>query len=146
MSLKFSVGAVLFCDDVRMERNGKAILIGVYSGTIDPSQIPATMQFVYWLIGTAEGEGEFSLQLKVEFVLEDGAVSQRADSPVLSGTVTNPLNEAKQHFQVAVPGAPMHITGPGQLVVSAKYTGVEDFTEIGRKHVVAPKATSKLVE
>src|SRR5690349_7818135 len=103
MSLKFSVGAVLFCDDVRMERNGKAILIGVYSGTIDPSQIPATMQFVYWLIGTAEGEGEFSLQLKVEFVLEDGAVSQRADSPVLSGTVTNPLNEAKQHFQVAVP-------------------------------------------
>lgn len=35
---------VLFCDDVRTERNGKDIAIGIYNGVVNVSQTPFIMQ------------------------------------------------------------------------------------------------------
>lgn len=53
----------LVCDDVRIERNGKHIIIGVYTGRIIPSRLPASLPLTFWFqiggIKTKEANFEF---------------------------------------------------------------------------------------
>ena len=44
-----SVLAAVFCDGVRVENNGKEILIGVYSGVIEVPRIPSMVVLQCWL-------------------------------------------------------------------------------------------------
>jgi hypothetical protein len=39
---------VLICDDIRIENNGKALLIGVYSDAIAISDFPANLKLSFW--------------------------------------------------------------------------------------------------
>ena len=53
----------LVCDDVRVEKNGKHIIIGVYTGNIVPSRLPATLPLTFWFqiggVKTEETSFEF---------------------------------------------------------------------------------------
>ncbi len=57
------IANAVVCEDVRTEQNGKQIIIGVYSGDIVVSNVPAFIPVMLWLqlddIGTEPEEYEF---------------------------------------------------------------------------------------
>jgi hypothetical protein len=62
------IGAVIFCDDVRREQNGKDILIGVYSGDILIANFPFTLVLALWVeyLPTALGEQEANFRISYD--------------------------------------------------------------------------------
>ena len=67
------IANAIICDDVRVERNGKHIIIGVYSGDIVVSETPALVPIMLWLqiddVGGDAEEYEFNGTMSgVEFV------------------------------------------------------------------------------
>jgi Family of unknown function (DUF6941) len=59
--------AVIVCDDVRIENNGKHIVIGVFSESINVPQFPANIRVAQFLIFTTSGQGDASIDLQVRF-------------------------------------------------------------------------------
>ena len=41
--------SVIFCDDIRVEMNGKLMFIGVYPGDLVPGALPQTMSLSIWV-------------------------------------------------------------------------------------------------
>jgi hypothetical protein len=70
MSLAIDIREVLFCDDIRREDNGKALLIGVYHGDMIVSNLPANLRLSFWLQGRAKASGESSVQFRLQLVHE----------------------------------------------------------------------------
>ncbi len=62
---KITVKAVVVCDEVRREDNGKEILIGVYSSGVLVPQFPAPLNFTFWVQFTSTGLGQSSLMFRV---------------------------------------------------------------------------------
>ena len=64
--MPFTLTATLVCDDVRVENNGKLLLLGVYTPNIVlpgiPAQLPTLALFHLWRADTA---GQYPLQLRL---------------------------------------------------------------------------------
>jgi hypothetical protein len=59
---KFSI----MCDEVRMENNGKLMILGLYTPDMSVPQFPFTvpvLTFVFWIEGTIPGNYQFSARL-----------------------------------------------------------------------------------
>ncbi|QLQ18648.1 MAG: hypothetical protein HZT43_08235 [Exiguobacterium profundum] len=56
----------LFCDDVRHEQNGKLIVIGMYTGTIQFDKFPAQSQF--WMLAhfRADSVGDETFTIRID--------------------------------------------------------------------------------
>jgi hypothetical protein len=140
-SVRLTIDSVLVCDDVRMENNGKAIIIGVYSGTINPLRFPTTLRLVLWMIGRVEGRGEFRLEVRIRFVPDGTETEQKTVTVVVEGEVTEQTQN--QDVQLGVTAdPPIEFTGPGRLIVAARIGG-EEFKDLLTKTVLlAPKTIS----
>lgn len=57
----------IFCDDIRVELNGKQILIGVYTGDILTTQFPVMLHLSVWcrVTGLPAGKHSFEFSLDV---------------------------------------------------------------------------------
>jgi hypothetical protein len=67
MSLSFSASPVIICDDLRIENNGKPILIGVYSGEIVIPTFPVTLILNFYVQGRLPAHTPLSeLALKID--------------------------------------------------------------------------------
>jgi hypothetical protein len=62
---KFTVEAVVICDDVRKEVTSKDILIGAYGGGILVSSLPATIPIAVWIELTPESAGRLDVDLRL---------------------------------------------------------------------------------
>ncbi|NQV61414.1 MAG: hypothetical protein HQ502_17235 [Alphaproteobacteria bacterium] len=61
-----SLNIALLCDDAKKEEGtGKDILIGVYSGNIALSEVPATVVVCLWLQLKTKGAGDFEKEIRV---------------------------------------------------------------------------------
>ena len=58
------VEAVVVCDDIRREFNGKEILIGVYGGIIVP-RFPANLNLAFWIQFRTTETGEIPIFLRL---------------------------------------------------------------------------------
>lgn len=60
-------GYVAFCDDIRFENTGKAIIIGLYSEDLIPSHLPQVTPMSFWvrLYGAPSGQTEVRLSISV---------------------------------------------------------------------------------
>lgn len=67
MPAKLNVRAAVLCDDVRVENNGKAILIGVYSGDVAVPATPFLLPFYVWTNFSPEGLGEIAVNFRISF-------------------------------------------------------------------------------
>lgn len=105
----------IVCDDIRIEDNGKAIIIGVYVGDILVSEFPASLRLGFWVQwkNDAEivGKTDFEMQIEVEGH-EEKIRSQ--------GSFNGPLIAGADIFITAV-GAPVTFRKPTSLKVSAKF-------------------------
>ena len=136
----FVTESVVLCDDIRQENTGKAILIGVYSGDIVISSIPARLGISLWLQGRAT---ESAHDLSVRALLYGAAPEGSAKPAVTPGVAINvePGNE----FTVALTGIPTEITEPGYLAIQLKY-GDRDWTELIRKRITLSSGDSSSSE
>ena len=78
-SLAPDLQASLLCDDVRQERNGKFILIGIFEGLIVPD-FPAVFHRLCLINRWCCGEGEFHQQTRI--VCSDGKTRLVEGRPV----------------------------------------------------------------
>jgi hypothetical protein len=84
--LKIKAG--LFCEDIRTEKSGKLILIGIYASNIQVASLPATLLLCGVVIGEAVNSGEVDMEFRVllgdrELVSGKGHVRLDARGPVL---------------------------------------------------------------
>lgn len=61
---KLELGNVLICDEVRQERNGKFILLGVFAGDILVSTIPASVPLSFYIELNVPSPGHHALSLR----------------------------------------------------------------------------------
>jgi hypothetical protein len=74
ISAKFSI----MCDEVRMENNGKFLIIGMYTPDMSVTQLPfvvPVLTFLFWLEGRIPGNYQFNARLTH---LESGTVVTQA--------------------------------------------------------------------
>lgn len=58
-------GFVAFCDDIRFENNGKAIIVGLYSEDLIPGFLPQVLPLSFWVRLTGLPSGKTELSMKI---------------------------------------------------------------------------------
>ena len=83
------VHAVVICDDIRQEDNGKYILIGVYVGNIIFSDLPNTAILNFWMLVEAQKNRETEFEFrglmsneKIPMFSGKGKFTSQADLPI----------------------------------------------------------------
>ena len=71
------VDAALVCDDVRIERSGKSIIIGVYVHDIQVIDFPAQLALTFWVRFDAPEIGDYKGQMRIKSA--DGAIFARGE-------------------------------------------------------------------
>jgi hypothetical protein len=131
----FFIDSVLLCDDIRREVNGKAILIGVYSGDIIVPTAPTSLGLGLWLQGRAV-EATSKVRIRLESVSNSTAVVSDAGSLPDASTIA-----PDESFLFALSRLIVQIAGQGHLSVCMKY-GDRDWVELFRKKVLVNSAAS----
>lgn len=69
------------CEDIRMESNGKFLIIGVYASEILVNQFPANLNIAFWLPVETLAVGKLKMQFRVAGVNEAilGTANAEAD-------------------------------------------------------------------
>jgi hypothetical protein len=105
----------VFCDDIRREINGKEILIGVYSGDLLVTHLPAPVVLAIWVpferVGNVEGK------IPIEFRMLDAADNNRT---LGYGSIEIGLSDASQAGALSLPALAVMLNRPGQLVFQLK--------------------------
>jgi hypothetical protein len=78
--LPFDIEGALVCDDVREERTGKLILIGVYVRTINVADFPTDLRLTFWLQITVKEAGEHSGEMRI--INSEGAVLLKGETVI----------------------------------------------------------------
>lgn len=139
--VRLKIENVLVCDDIRTEDNGKALIIGVYTGSISPSKFPARIRLCYWLVGKVQGQGSFKLEVRIAFKPDDQAGKPAEMIVGLEGAVTERVEEPRE-VQLAVGGeSAFEFSGPGNLSVAVR-AGDEEFQDVAVKPVLLAVRTS----
>jgi hypothetical protein len=91
-----NISKVLICDDIRVENNGKYILIGVYTDDILVSSLPATLSFMTYLQIRPDDVGEANIRARVCF----GRQSKKNVAPIIE---IKAVFKNKETAQMALP-------------------------------------------
>lgn len=100
-------GSVVFCDDIRFENNGKAIIIGVYTEDLVPSSLPQLMHMSFWVRMLGIPEGDLNL------VLNAGANGKNMHTVNIDLTV----QEAEKPVNLYFSGMPLSIEESGEVFI-----------------------------
>jgi hypothetical protein len=103
----------ILADDVRTEITGKAILIGVYSGDILLSALPAQLQVCLWIQLKYETPGDWNLS--IEFNLLDEKVAEIGASTT--------IEDVSQLSTFATPPLPLIVQKEGSLIGKISFNG-----------------------
>lgn len=60
-------GNTVFCDDIRREDNGKALLIGVYTEDLVVQKLPTQLRLSFWIRLTGMDRGKYDITLRFDF-------------------------------------------------------------------------------
>jgi hypothetical protein len=113
----FKVIAVLVCDDVRREINGKEILIGVYSGgSILLQYFPTMINPVFWCQFIPMRPGKISTSFRL--TNESGVEFYQFGGELTAGA-------AREPGSVAISGQPIQAHSEMRLVLQMKVGGSE---------------------
>lgn len=122
--MRAEVSAVIVCDDVRKEFNGKDILIGVYSGTVNVSAYPTTLSAAFWIELETEGTGSVTCEFRIETPSGNPPIKVAFDLDVAeTGTAV-----------LVMGGVPLALERDGDIVISARI-GDSNETVVKRKPV-----------
>ena len=105
----------VFCDDIRREVTGKEILIGVYSGDLLVSRLPAPVVLAIWVpferVGNAEGK------IPIEFRMLDAGENNKS---LGYGSIEIALSDVSDAGALSLPALAIMLNRSGQLVFQLK--------------------------
>ncbi|QQM31751.1 hypothetical protein JET14_06170 [Martelella lutilitoris] len=108
-------GDVIFCDDIRKEDNGKAILIGVYTGALVLEQLPVDILLSAWIRVSGLDKGKHDVS--VEFHSPGG----KTFSIGAEAHIVDPENVDS----IMLSGFPLHIGETGKISCKFKVSNEE---------------------
>lgn len=117
----------IICDDVRVEDNGKLILIGVYSDEILVPRFPMAISLTFWVEFESIGLGEQLCEYRV--VLNPGEV----EIAKIAGTFGSKEKRGKGSFSFG--GVGVQFQQPGSLSLQFRGDG-KDWSELVSKNVL----------
>lgn len=105
----------VFCDDIRREDNGKAILIGVYTGDLIPAVLPSKFPLSLWIDvrGLSKGQHKLKIDVSLPGGKNIGVEGQLA------------VDEPGQAVPMMLSGLPADITEPGIIEVVLEVDGAK---------------------
>lgn len=112
--MKINVRSALLCDDVRVEANGKHILIGVYAGDILVTGLPATLSLIVWL-EIAPGRNADQLAFEYKVTLPGRAKERRGN--------INMMLDGEEHAFLIMRLSPFELTQEGRLTLALRAPG-----------------------
>ncbi len=121
--IKDQIAAVLVCDDVRAEANGKQIIIGVYPAYIVVTQMPFNLPLSFWIEFTPVRVGDQTIFIKVSYTT--------------GFTATGKVDLKVSHLQTFGLGMPpVFVTGTadGELIIEMSFDS-ENWEEVKRKKI-----------
>lgn len=102
--------SLVVCDEIRKEDNGKAILIGVYSGDILVNELPIQIGISLWVHLNVSGPGEIPFEFR--FVGIKSAVSELSGNANIKGAGA---------AIISTPPIPVLLESEGELKIEMKY-------------------------
>jgi hypothetical protein len=125
--------STVFCDDIRLENNGKLLLIGVYQDFLIPAFLPQTLGLSFWLRlgGVDKGVHEIHLTIGVDESVQN-EINVKLD-----------IQSEGQPAHVHLIGIPVQLNSPSKIFVEV--TGLQDqnqalksFLEVRPVQEIAP--------
>lgn len=113
-------GNTVFCDDIRREDNGKAILIGVYTGDLVVQKLPTQFPLSAWIRLTGVDRGKHSVNIRFDF---PGGESLGMDGEA-------EVNDPNETDDIILVGFPAILKEEGDITCNFVVSG-EDY-EVGR--------------
>jgi hypothetical protein len=128
MNGPFDMRAVVVCDDIRREQNGKALIIGVYGGDIVLPDLPATLTLAFYFVGKGRAPGHGTVEIRIQYL--------RGKDPMGMATATADVQSVPvgMNMALALPGIPFDFDRPTELIISVLVDG--EWCEIDRKQVL----------
>lgn len=116
----------IFCDDIRIENNGKLIFVGVYPEDLVPGILPQRLSLSLWarLFGVPVGQHNLHFAVGV-----NGTNQMEADFSLV-------VNEGNQAAHLTLVGLPVDLTDFGQVTLTV--TGFPDGETVRAELPVVP--------
>lgn len=76
----------VFCDDIRREDNGKALLVGVYMDDLVPITLPAQFPLSIWIQATGFDTGKHPFVIKIAFPGVEKKIRMSAEIDVIDNS------------------------------------------------------------
>lgn len=121
---------VLFCDDVRIERTGKHLIIGVYLNELIPLEMPSNVALSLWVRFQGIPAGNHRLALRI-----------KPPGDVPSITVDGGGENGEDDVTMIVGGLPIELQTTGLLSVYVAFDG-EPETEVGTIKITSPRSAA----
>lgn len=118
--LPFKVESAVLCDEIRIEKNDKFLLIGVYTGTVIVQNFPAHINVSWWIQIFPEDVGK--IETEVQVVKDDGSVLVRGKAGIEV--------HRKEWAALAIPKTPLHLQSAGTFKLQMKQKTDADWTTI----------------
>ena len=108
------VDYAVLCEDIRMERNNKVMLAGIYTGSILVAQFPATLRLGVWFHCETALGGTYDIEAKME---AGGPGANKEKATVLNGKMAFVVKQDPHGTEAAfaLGGAIVKIQGAGPL-------------------------------
>ncbi len=104
--LPFDVETAVLCDDIRQERNGKYLLIGVYGGNLAVRSFPTDVVLALWILARPKMAGRTKVRMRVVGPQE---------STLVEGELEFNLRDTASATIMALPGMPLQVQNEGEL-------------------------------
>lgn len=105
----------VFCDDIRREDNGKAILIGVYTNDLIPGTLPTNLSLSLWLDVRGIPEGHHQVKISV-----NPPAGEKISIP---GEID--VHSTERPVTLMFVGVPVILSEPGLIKIFIDISGIE---------------------
>lgn len=110
------VDYAILCDDIRQEKNGKLILIGIYSGDILLRDFPSNLLLSMLLHGKASADCSITIEIRYRVEFENAEPYE----VFAKGEMQIKGTEEPNEFYVPLPRVPIEFSGAGNLSVACR--------------------------
>lgn len=121
-----SVLAAVFCEGVRVESNGKEMLIGVYSGTINVARIPGIVALQCWINLSIRHPSSTSLNFRIR---------DHRNQQVLLSEIRTETKEEHSHGSVILAPINYEVKDPESFLLVDYSEREGEWKHLVKKHV-----------
>lgn len=110
----------LICDQVRIEKNNKQIILGIYSGNVHLKSVPSDLRLTAVIIGEASGNGEQTAHIRFSASPKEGDGKTAMMETEVGIVSTENSNGGSEQVLLELPPMPIQVSGP--MILSIEWS------------------------